>query len=44
MRRPDPEEIVAIGVPMMIEVVAITLFIAVLGVWAIIIATPAAQF
>jgi hypothetical protein len=39
-RRPDPVEIAKIGIPVLIEAVAVTLFIAMIFVWLIIKATP----
>lgn len=40
MRRPDPVEIVKIGVPVLIEAVVVTLFIAACAAWLILLATP----
>lgn len=40
MRRPDPVEIVAIGLPVLVEVVCVTLFIAAGAVLIIIAAMP----
>lgn len=34
MRRPDPVEVVAIAVPVLCEIVAIVLFVAMIAVWA----------
>jgi len=40
MRRPDHVEIVQIAVPVLIEAVAVTLFIAACAMWMIVLATP----
>lgn len=40
-RRREPVEIVQIAVPVLIEVVCVTTFIAGLMVWVIVMATPA---
>lgn len=40
MRKPDPVEIVFIGLPILIEVVAVALFIGAMFVWCAIGATP----
>ena len=40
MRRPDPVEIVAISLPVLAEIAAVSLFIAAGFVWLIILATP----
>lgn len=34
MRRPEPVEIVAIAVPVLIEIAAVVLFICMIAVWA----------
>lgn len=34
MRKPDPVVIVAVGLPVLAEVVAVVLFIAAIAVWA----------
>jgi hypothetical protein len=33
MRKPDPVELVAIGVPILLEAVAVVLFIGMIAVW-----------
>ena len=40
MRRPDPIEVVQIAVPVLIEAVCVSLFIAAIMVWVIVMATP----
>jgi hypothetical protein len=34
MRKPEPVEIILIAVPVLLEVVALVLFLAAIGVWA----------
>jgi len=40
MRKPEPVDLVQIGIPVLVEAVAVTLFIAACAVWIIIAATP----
>jgi len=40
MIRPDPREIVLVGLPIMIEAVAVILFVGMIAVWAAIGSTP----
>lgn len=40
MRKPDPVELVQIAVPILIEVVAVAIFIAGCAAWVIIASTP----
>lgn len=40
MRKPDPVELAKIGIPVLVEAVAVTLFIAMAMAWLIILATP----
>jgi len=40
MRKREPVELVQIGIPILCEAVAVTLFIAACAVWIIITATP----